>query len=407
MSEDSSNGISGPFRSPTRVHFGAGVFERLPQILQQAVARSLHRVDVAAASGSVLLVYDRGLAATPWPTAAQRLLKDAGWGVEHFDGVENNPRGDTVDAATEQARRAGVAAVVGLGGGSVLDAAKAVALLAARGGTVTEAAAGGRVATASLPFVAVPTTCGTGSEVTWVSVISIPQDGVKISLKGDGMFPAAAVVDPDVLRSLPRGLVASTALDAMTHALEATTGRLANPVSDVLAREAIAGIFRWLRQGAANIAEDGEARQGLLYASTIAGLAFGSSDVGAVHCLSESLGGLYDVPHGLANALLLAPTMRAHGDSVTSTLASLADCVGASEGKAGAAAGGSEEERAEAFLQGVESLVEDLELPPFSSLGVPAGREDLICRMAVANGSNSSNPRPMGEAEYREILARL
>jgi len=240
----------------------------------------------------------------------------------------------------------------------------------------------------------VPTTCGTGSEVTWVAVLTDGERRTKISVKGTQMFPDLALVDGDVLSGLPPHLIASTGLDAVTHALEATTGSRRNPVSDALAEKSLALSFAFLARAVRDPRGDGEAREGVMRASTLAGLAFGNADVAAVHCLSESLGGLYDVPHGLANALLLAPVLRAHGDHVARRLEELAPLS--------CPAGG-----ARPFLDQLEELIGGLGLPGREALGIVPGEERSIAERAAANGSNPSNPRPMGVDEYLEILEGL
>jgi alcohol dehydrogenase len=206
-------------------------------------------------------------------------------------------------------------------------------------------------------------------------------------------------VDADLIATLPGRLVATTGLDAMTHALEATTCNLANPVSDALAEKAIGLLLAYLPRAAADPACDAVAREAVMRAATLAGLAFGNADVAGVHCLSESLGGLYDVPHGLANAVLLVPVLRAHGEAVAGRLAELEASVEAAAAPVA--------ERAERFLGRLEALARDLEVPPWSRLAVPAEDHARIAERAVRNGSNSSNPRPMAATDYRRVLESL
>ncbi|HEX4955677.1 MAG TPA: iron-containing alcohol dehydrogenase [Thermoanaerobaculia bacterium] len=376
-----------PFRAPTRLTLAPGSLTRLPLTLEP------HR--------RALLVFDRGLGATPWPQRAASLLEAAGLAVGTFDTVEPNPRDATVEAIAEVARTGSFEVVVGLGGGSVLDAAKAAAMLATNPGRLTDFEGRNRFGNPSLPFVAVPTTCGTGSEVTWVSVITVPERRAKISVKGDGMYPREALVDADLIASLPRDQVAWTGLDALTHALEATTCSCRNPASDALAEKAITLLVGHLRRAVADIGSDAAAREAVMTGSTVAGLAFGSADVAAVHCLSETLGGFYDLPHGLLNATLLAPVLASHGEAVAGRLAELEAMLDPESGPLPV------EEGSERFLRRVESLVADLGVPPLSTLGLRAEDLEEIAARSVANGSNGSNPRPMGKEEYRQILDRL
>jgi alcohol dehydrogenase class IV len=384
-----------PFRLPTRAILEPGCLARLPEIAVGCLP---------GASRRVLLVTDRGLRATGLPERvaadlAAHSLTVIENGATH--DIEANPRAATVDRLADWARGEGVNLVVGLGGGSVLDAAKAVAMLVPNEGRCEDYEGRNRAARPSLPFLAVPTTCGTGSEVTWVAVITHPERLWKMSVKGDSMFPDWALVDADLLKTLPPSFVAWTGLDALTHALEAVTGRAANPASDALAARAIHLLFRYLRRAAEDISGDAEARQGVAQAATLAGMAFGNADVGAVHCLSETIGARWDTPHGLANAVLLAPVLRSHLPAIEPQLAALEPVL------PGGATGADDAERAERVLLSVEALVRALRTPSFADLGIPREDHPWIAKRAAENGSNASNPRPMGPAEYLELLAGL
>lgn len=378
------------YRMPTRVHVAPGSRHRLPEVVASLEIES------------AVLVADPGLAATPWVAEVRRLLTDAGLDVELFDEVEPNPRTTTTERLAGQMREAQTAAVVALGGGSVLDAAKAASMLAANPGLALEYEGANRYPNRPLPMIALPTTCGTGSEVTWVSVLSHEGERRKISIKGETLFPDQALVDADLIATLPSGLVATTGLDALTHAVEAATCTVANPVSDALVEKAIVLLFRYLERAAADVAGDAPAREAVMRASTLAGLGFGNADVAGVHCLSESIGGLFDVPHGLANAILLAPVMRYHQAHVTSRLAELDELIHPGGDPRRPAT-----ERADAFLAAVEDLVRRLEIPAFSSFGISADDHPRIAKNALVNGSNGSNPQPMTADGYLQILDLL
>lgn len=365
------------FRLPTHVTIRPGCLGDLERL-----AREL-------APTRALLVTDAGLDATPWPERAAAALGPH----ERFSAVECNPRRRTIDALAADARKSGVDLVVGLGGGSVLDAAKAVAMLLTNPGSCADYEGKNLFPHRPATFVAIPTTCGTGSEVTWVSVISHEDEARKISVKGDGMFPDHALVDAELLTSLPRPLVAATGMDALTHALEAYTGRAANPISDALAESAVTLLLTYLERAWRDPAGDDEAREAVMRGSTIAGIAFGNADVGAVHCLSESMGGLYDVPHGLANATLLVPVMRYHLEAARERLARL-----------GRVALG--EQDADALLERIEALRVATAIPGFGHFEIPAKDHPRLAELAAANNSNGSNPQPMAAADYRRILER-
>jgi alcohol dehydrogenase len=227
-------------------------------------------------------------------------------------------------------------------------------------------------------------------------VLTLEERQAKISVKGESMFPAWALVDAELLRTLPARQVAWTGADALTHALEATTCRLANPVSDALAEAAIALLFRYLRRAVADIAGDAEAREAVMRASTLAGLAFGNADVAAVHCLSETLGGRWDLPHGLANAVLLLPVLQYNLPACADRLARLESTLPPGSGPG-----------ADGVLRAIEDLLRDVEIPSFNALRIPPEDYPWIAERAAQNGSNPSNCREMGPAEYLDLLRSL
>jgi alcohol dehydrogenase len=376
--------MSRPFRVPTRVVMAPGCLNQLPEIV------------AGYAPERILMVTDPGIEETGWPEGIWQELAARKIEAVTFDNVEPNPRTTTVDNLAEWAQEEEVSLVLGIGGGSVLDAAKAAAMRITNPGPVFLYAGLDYYTEKPLPFIAVPTTCGTGSEVTWVSVLTDEKRQAKISVKGETMFPDWAIVDSDLLVTLPGRLVAWTGVDALTHAVEATTCRLANPVSDALAEKAVALLLRYLRRASADIAADPEAREAVMRASTLAGLAFGNADVAAVHCLSETLGGRYDLQHGLANAVLLAPVTRYNFDACEEKLATLETALPPGSGKG-----------AEGVLQAIEDLLRDLGIPRFRDLEVPVEDYPWIAERSARNGSNASNPREMGEEQYLELLSSL
>lgn len=377
-----------PFRVPTRVLMAPGCLASLPEVVAEIGAgRERQRV---------LLVTDPGIEETGIPDHAWEMLSDAGFEAITFDDVEPNPRVETVDRLAAWGREEGATSVIGLGGGSVLDAAKAAAMMIPNAGAVADYEGRNRYPELPLPFVAIPTTCGTGSEVTWVSVLTDEARQAKISVKGESMFPGWALVDADLLRTLPAPLVATTGLDALTHALEAATCRLANPVSDALAREAIALLLRYLRRATDDVAGDDEAREQVMRASTLAGFAFGNADVAAVHCLSETLGGRYNLPHGLLNAILLAPVLVHNLPATEAKLTSLAQDL--------PLAG---EKTAEGLIGAVEELVHKLGVPPFHELRIHESDFPWIAERAARNGSNPSNAVEMTPERYEALLRAL
>jgi alcohol dehydrogenase len=363
------------FRIPTRVALHPGSVQKLPQVLAGLEAKH------------VLVLTDRGVRSALWFDDVLALCGSH----DLDDSIEPNPKHHSIDILGEQARAGSYDAVIGIGGGSVLDAAKAVSMLAANLGPVASFEGKNRFPNPAIPFIAIPTTCGTGSEVTWVSVISVPEEKRKISVKGDGMFPAFALVDSNLIESLPPHLIASTGMDAFTHAIEAIIGKPANPTSDVLALEAIQLLWIYLID-ACSETEATEAKEYVMRASTLAGMAFGNADVGAVHCLSESIGGVLDLPHGLLNTLLLAPTLTYQQDSIQEPLGRIASAVGV---------------ELEVFVYALTERIRQLPLSDWNSLNIKPELFDELARLAEGNGSNPSNRMNMTARDYKAILESL
>jgi alcohol dehydrogenase len=405
------------YHMPTAIVFGPGAMRELGAVVGDRLR-----------STRPMLVTDKGIAAAG--IAETVLARFPGLPV--FDEVEPNPKHTTVDRGGEAARAARADLVIGLGGGSALDSAKAIALLATNPGGIEDYEGIERYREAPLPVVAVPTTCGTGSEVTWVAVITHTRRRFKMSIKGPLMYPACALVDPDLLVSLPAPLVASTGLDALTHAIEALTARPATFISDTLAFEAVRLIFRHLPDAYTDIRGNAGAREGLIKGSLLAGMAFGNSDVGAVHCLAESVGSLYDTPHGLANAVFLPHVMEFNLEAAAAKYALIAAAVGRdlatislrdSEttetifpgvahteemgvGTRSGIARGDAEAAARRLIEEIRALARALSIPNFRELSIPESDYPLIAQKSFENNSNPSNPRPAGVDDYLRILRR-
>ena len=194
--------------------------------------------------------------------------------------------------------------IVGLGGGSSMDTAKAIAVIITHGGKPSDYFGADTLTKPIAPLVCVPTTSGTGSEVTPFAVITDSKTRVKMNILDSGVVPTSSFVDPELTVSMPAGLTASTGMDALTHAVEAYTCKLANPLTDALAMKAVRIIAGSLRRAVAD-GSDADARNEMALGSLIAGYAFGNADVGGVHCMAEAIGGFYDTPHGVANSVFL------------------------------------------------------------------------------------------------------
>jgi alcohol dehydrogenase len=371
------------YQVPTRIYFEAGAISRLKDIISSDFSAS-----------RIFLVTDRGIVNAGIAKKALCRLS----AVHVFDEIEQNPKHGTVNRGGELIRRLKGDLVIGLGGGSALDAAKAIALLATNQGNIEDYEGKAKYRVAPLPVLAIPTTCGTGSEVTWVSVVTHSERRFKMSIKGPLLFPAVALVDPDLLITLPRPLVAATSLDALTHAVEAYSVKPANFLTDLFAREALGYIFKFIEAAFEDITGNKEAREGMMKGSMIAGLAFGNSDVGAVHCLAEAVGSLYDTPHGMANAIFLPLVMEFNLPASAKRYAEIARIAGIEEDDA--------ETSALKLVQRIKDLSRKLNIPSFKSTGIRESDFPEIAKKSFENNSNPSNPREVLPDDYLEILKR-
>lgn len=346
----------------------------------------------------VLFVTDPGLRALGLCDAALQSLRKAGARVTVFDRVEADPSLATLMAAVEAGQ--GASGVLGFGGGSSLDVAKLAALLLGSGEDIAEAWGVGNARGPRLPLVLVPTTAGTGSEVTPVSIITLDA-GEKRGVSSPLILPDLALLDPDLTLGLPPAITAATGVDAMVHAIEAYASMSPNnnPLSQMLARQAL----RLLGGNIETAVKDGgnrDARGGMLLGSMLAGQAFANAPVAAVHALAYPLGGLFHIPHGLSNALVLPHVLRFNAPVAAATYAEIA-----ADAFPQLAAEPDPQRRCDAFIAELEALAARLEMPrrlrevdiPETALERMAADAMLQTRLLV------NNPRPVTEADALAI----
>ena len=369
------------FHMPTKVIFGSGVLSSLNDVLKNKLKAI-----------RPMLITDKGLRASG---LVDKVIQQIGT-VDVFDEIEPNPKSDTVNRAGALARQNKPDVIIALGGGSPLDAAKAIALLAVNEGVIEDYEGRAKYKNAPLPLIAIPTTCGTGSEVTWVAVITDIKRKFKMSVKGSKMFPHFAIVDPDLLRTLPIHTIAATGMDALTHAIEAYTVKPATFITDMIALKSIKMITESLEAAVQDIHGNTEARENLMYGSTIAGFAFGNSDVGAVHCISESIGALFDVPHGVANAIFLPYVMEYNLPECVDRFADIAGVMGIKAKDNNIAA--------QKLLKKIRKLSRAVKIPSFKKLKIKPQHFEKIAQYSIQNNSNPSNPRPASAQDYLGIL---
>jgi alcohol dehydrogenase class IV len=304
---------------------------------------------------------------------------------------------DTVPDPTVPVVEAGVRAfkagnhdgLIALGGGSPIDTAKAIGLLVANGGRVRDWKVPAQAPIPSPPLVAVPTTAGTGSEVTRFTVITDPDTDEKMLIAGLGLVPSAALVDYELTLTCPKRLTADTGIDALTHAIEAYVSKKANPYSDSMALAAMGRIARWL-ETAVDQPDNRRAREEMMIGATQAGLAFSNASVALVHGMSRPIGAFFHVPHGLSNAMLLPHVTEFSLAAASSRYADCARAMGA------ASADASDDVAGRALLEALVQFNARLDVPTPKAYGIDEARwrqlRPLMAEQALASGSPGNNP---------------
>ncbi|MCK4838498.1 MAG: iron-containing alcohol dehydrogenase [Desulfobulbaceae bacterium] len=277
---------------PTRLIFGAGAIDGLAELVKEE------------GGTKAFLVVDPGLKKAGLLKKITAPLKKAKMDFEIYEKIDPEPGLKLADAGCKLAAKSGCDCVIGAGGGSAMDVAKAVSILLTNGGKAEDYLGLGKITKPGVPKIMVPTTAGTGAEVTFTAVFINEKTGSKGGMNGDPLYPDAALLDPELTVSVPPHITAATGIDAFTHAIEGYLSTQAHSISDMYALEAIEMISRNLPQAYAN-GDNIEARSAMLMGSLLAGKALATAGVGLVHAMAYPLGGMFGIPHGLANAVLL------------------------------------------------------------------------------------------------------
>lgn len=354
--------------------------------------------------GRALLVTDPFMAEQgPVPALAEQ-LRGAGIDTAVFDGVQPDPTTENVDAALRAAAGHEADGIVAIGGGSSLDTGKAAAVMARNDGAIADYAGYHRIPNAGLPLIGVPTTAGTGSEVTRVTVITDVERQVKMMLLDNHLLCSAAVVDYRLTLSCPASLTAHVGVDSLTHAIEAYVSTRANPVTDLWALEAAGLIARNLRR-AFEEPSDEPAREALAIGATLAGMAFSNASVALVHGMSRPIGAHFHLPHGLSNALLLPEVTRYSLAGAPARYARVAREIGAASAEDADAVAG------ERLVEALQALNDDLGIPGLERLGVERATFDAVkadmAEAALASGSPGFNPRVPEAGEIVALYDRV
>jgi len=320
--------------------------------------------------------------------------------VTVFEGVEPEPILSTVEQGRQVLRENNCDVVIAIGGGSVMDVGKAIAALAHEPGRIPEYHRGREITAEPLPIIAVPTTSGTGSEVTPVSVLTDPERSLKASIHDDRLLPRLALVDPQLTLTLPPRATADAGLDAFVQALESYTSTGANFLTDLWAMEAIQRLGSSLRQAYYH-GDDLKARENMSLGSLLAGMALASARLGLVHGLAHPIGYAYDLAHGHACGMLMPYVMKYNMEVSQTKYATAARVLGISDASDDGAA-------AQALHDWVSELTEELGVS--ASLGEVGASEDdfdQIIAAAMKSGSTAHNSRPVTEADLREFLQEM
>ena len=379
--------MSQRFSSPPRLILGEGALEQFVSELPQLGSR-------------ILVVTDPGIVAAGILDRVLAVLKLSDLETAVFSAVVGNPDVATVEAANQARIDAAADILVAIGGGSSMDVAKSVAILATSGGGIADYEGVDKFTAIPLPVIAIPTTVGSGSEVTKGAVITNPDTHVKMVIVSDLMFVKIAVLDRRIVAGLPGRIAATTGMDALTHAIEAYVSKGANPVTDAINIGAIEIIGANLVKASQG---DEEALYNMLVASSMAGIGFHDAGLGAVHALANTIGAHFGVHHGTANALFLPYVMDFNLSAAPARFARIARALGED------VTGLSDEEAAQRAAAAVHRLAADTGVPrKLSEVGVPADAIDRLAADALTQADLPGNPRETTlddiKALYRQAL---
>ncbi|WP_342490750.1 iron-containing alcohol dehydrogenase [Bacillus sp. FSL R5-0422] len=376
------------YHCQTNIMMGTGQSKEIGSIVE----------DLVLPGAKVIIVTDSGVRNAGLVQPIEAYLQEAGYSVFVFDQVSPNPRDNECLAGAELFRKEQASAVIAIGGGSPMDTAKAIALLGPNGG-IPEDYISGKKAYANLsPLICIPTTAGTGSEVTRSSVITLAASHKKITLKHALLRPTIAILDPALTLTVPKSITAATGVDALVHAIEGYSCKVTNPISKAMGASAMETIVKYL-PAAFEDGSDLEARYKMQEGSLLAGLCFGSADVAAVHCLAEALGSLYDTPHGIANAVFLPYVMQFNAAENKVLHAELAKIMSFADKT------DSDDVAIQKLIDGMYTFTKKLGIPALKDLShVKEEDFEKMAELAEQNGSTSSNVRTVTKADYLDIL---
>ncbi|TKD72264.1 iron-containing alcohol dehydrogenase [Pseudalkalibacillus hwajinpoensis] len=376
------------FRTPQTILYGRESFKQIG-------------AEAALRGQKALIVSDQVMTSLGYVKECQKYLEHAGVESEIYTGVESEPKDSYVSEGLVHFQNTSCEIVISLGGGSCIDTAKAIAVLATNGGYIGDYRANRTIAEkASIPHLAIPTTAGTGSEATDVTVITNTTTDVKMMIKQPSFMPAVAIVDPLLSISSPQQVTAATGIDALSHAIEAYLSKRAHPMTDTFALSAMKLIIENIKSAYID-GENLDAREAMSLGALQAGMAFTNASVCLVHGMSRPIGALFHVPHGFSNAMLLPAVLEYSKESCTDRLADLGRLFQPGSVPL------SNEEAADVAVASVKSLCASLEIPNLKSWGIDETVfKNAISKMAadaLDSGSPAYNPRLPTQAELEEL----
>ena len=365
------------FELRTKVIFGCGVFAKLGE---EAVKLGCKKW---------LIVADKNVSSLGFPEKAAGFIKNVGFDSVIYDEIFGEPTVINVNEGVQVFKAESCDGIIGIGGGSAIDCAKAISCMLANPGKFSDYRGMHNVPNRGPNIIAIPTTSGTGAEVTLAAGIIDTETNLKIVAVDKNMTAATAIVDPELVRSLPKRITAQTGVDALTHGIEAYISKYASPVSDTLALKAI-GLIGANLYDAWNDGDDMDARSAVMLGQMIAGMAVGNAQVCLVHALSRPLGVYFNIPHGLGNSILLSPVTRFSISGNVKRYADIARTLDASLSEA------DDETAAKRLADILAELSEKLKLPRISDMEIDIAKyKRLVSQMAkdcIASGSPANNP---------------
>jgi len=345
-----------------------------------------------------LIVTDAGLAKAGVADKVAGLLQEQDINATIFDGAKPNPTVSNVENGLLKLKASGADFIISLGGGSPHDCAKGIALVAANGGEISDYEGVDQSAKPQLPLIAINTTAGTASEMTRFCIITDETRHVKMAIVDRNVTPLLSVNDPSLMAAMPKGLTAATGMDALTHAIEAYVSTAATPITDACALKAVELISANLRTAVAN-GSDMPARENMAYAQFLAGMAFNNASLGYVHAMAHQLGGFYDLPHGVCNAVLLPHVESFNASICPARLKDVAAAMGIDTQRL------DNEQGAAAALAAIRQLSGDIGIPGgLAELGAKADDIPTLAANAMKDACGFTNPRPANQAQIEEIF---